>query len=68
MSKRKKPVEKKTFYVPFRLTLDGTLFVEAESVEEAKAIADRGGWDDDTFCDRASHADWEVTGEVEETK
>jgi hypothetical protein len=54
------------FAVPYRLTLQGTLLVDAETAEQAREQAEAGQWDDETFYDRAEQVDWAVTGSVRE--
>ena len=56
----------KEFSIPYEVTFRGDLFVEAETAAEAKRIAEAGGWNDETFLDRASIVNWEVLGEPEE--
>jgi hypothetical protein len=55
----------KEFSVPFRLTLEGALTIQADA-EAAYSLAQSGEWDDDTFFSRAEHVDWRPTGRAKE--
>lgn len=63
MAKKKKQLEPRTFAVPYRVTCEADVFIEASSADEARQIAEGGAWDDNTFFNRCSISDWEVLGE-----
>jgi hypothetical protein len=48
-------VEMKEWHVPFRLTLEGKLFIQAPDAETARRLADGDEWDDDAFLSCAEH-------------
>jgi hypothetical protein len=50
------------FYVPFRLTLQGRLYIEAKTAEEALGRAKENDWDDHDFFSTAEQVDWEGQG------
>lgn len=59
---KKIKAEPQTYSIPYEVTLRGDLLIEAHSAAEAERIADAGGWEDDTFYDRASIGNWERHG------
>lgn len=53
----------KNWIVPMIITYSGTVYVEAETEEEAKRLAERGEW---TEWDDDEIHDWDVDGDPEE--
>lgn len=68
MTKRKPTPQLREYAVPFRVTLQGAVIVEAASPEAAEEICNEGNWDDDTFFTRAEMVDWTTTGRAKLTE
>ena len=66
--KKAEPKQLKEFYVPFRLEVEGQLWIEAPDAETARAMADRNEWEDDSFFTRAEHVNWGSTGPAKEVR
>jgi DNA-dependent RNA polymerase auxiliary subunit epsilon len=51
--------------IPVRLTFNGTVYIKADSEEDAIRLLDRGEWDMDEI---QGLQDWEITGPARENK
>lgn len=64
---RQKPrhLVQKEYMIPVRLTFNGTVYIKADSEEDAIRLLDRGEWDMDEI---QGLQDWEITGPARENK
>jgi glutamine synthetase type III len=65
--KKPKPrhLVQKEYMVPVRLTFSGTVYIKADSEDEALELLNRGEWDTDEI---RGLQDWEITGPAVENK